>query len=437
MIGHASVLIETDSIGILSDPWTCGSAFNDGWLPYPEPILSSVVLERASYLWISHEHPDHFSIPTLQSIPEERRKHITVLFQRHYKSDVRDFLSSLGFRDVQELEHGRWLQLSGRTEICCRQVGHTDSLLVIREGSRCIVNLNDCVMPGSTLRKLKAELGEIDLLLRQFTYADWVGNPDETERMNRAKEKVLENVAQEINVLAPRAFIPFASFMRWAHQENTHQNKAMATVEEVAARSRSARVITLAPGDQWEVGTKADSSRAAQQFYAQARARLAEEPLITSEPILLEQLVEATKAQVERLRRSYPLAVCKWVPPVRFFINDYGELIEVSLTDGVRLMTGTEESSQVSISSQAMWYTFAFRWGLPTLGVSARYRLHGDETAFRRLKKVGSAYSAGLTIPRRGEGQDAWTARTAQFAWKRRRDLGSQFLARVLKVGND
>ena len=64
MVNHASVLVGTDNESILCDPWYSSHAFNKGWnLLYenkPEEILE--VLEKTSFIWISHEHPDHFSI---------------------------------------------------------------------------------------------------------------------------------------------------------------------------------------------------------------------------------------------------------------------------------------------------------------------------------------------------------------------------------------
>src|SRR6202171_490726 len=87
----------------------------------------------------------------------------------------------------------------------------------------------------------------------------------------------------------------------------------------------------------------------------------------------------------------------------------------------------------VRLSSQALWYSFAFRWGLPTLGSSARFTLQGPEGAFRRLKKLGSLYSSGL-YTRKGTGGDKGVSSWALIAylWQRRGDLYSQFLRRVV-----
>ena len=63
-INHSSLVVEDKRTKILCDPWFKGLAFQDGW---------SLLLDKShdinkidfDYIWISHEHPDHFSIPTL------------------------------------------------------------------------------------------------------------------------------------------------------------------------------------------------------------------------------------------------------------------------------------------------------------------------------------------------------------------------------------
>ena len=63
-INHASVLISNEEIGLLSDPWYQGDAFHKGWNLLHELSDDEIykLLKRTSHIWISHEHPDHFSI---------------------------------------------------------------------------------------------------------------------------------------------------------------------------------------------------------------------------------------------------------------------------------------------------------------------------------------------------------------------------------------
>ena len=63
-INHASVKISNNETAILTDPWYEGNAFNKGWLLLYENNDKEIIqtLSDIQYIWISHEHPDHFSI---------------------------------------------------------------------------------------------------------------------------------------------------------------------------------------------------------------------------------------------------------------------------------------------------------------------------------------------------------------------------------------
>ena len=65
--------------------------------------------------------------------------------------------------------------------------------------------------------------------------------------------------------------------------------------------------------------------------------------------------------------------------------------------------------------------------------MSGRYALEGDQRLFLRLKKLGSAYAAGIWTrePGRGLLNALEHPGRARYLWERRRDLISQFLGRL------
>ena len=105
MVSHASVLIETGPIVLLTDPWFMGEVFNESWSLLCTPALTPTTLQGVTHIWISHEHPDHLHFPTLQAIPAEQKSTITVLYQRHFASRVSEALTNLGFYQAIELPH--------------------------------------------------------------------------------------------------------------------------------------------------------------------------------------------------------------------------------------------------------------------------------------------------------------------------------------------
>ena len=103
-INHASVLVSYENIGILSDPWFSGDAFHKGWKLLHETPDSEVIklLHRVTHIWISHEHPDHFSIKFFKTHAETiKKKRIEILFQKTKDRRVVSFLKAQKFKIIE------------------------------------------------------------------------------------------------------------------------------------------------------------------------------------------------------------------------------------------------------------------------------------------------------------------------------------------------
>ena len=105
-VNHASVLIKYGKIGILSDPWYSQPVFHNGWrlLYENESNYVEEVLDRTSYIYLSHEHPDHFN-PSYLLKDEIKKKiiqnQITFLFQKTKDKRVISFLKNKGFKVIE------------------------------------------------------------------------------------------------------------------------------------------------------------------------------------------------------------------------------------------------------------------------------------------------------------------------------------------------
>ena len=101
-INHASVLIHHNKIRILSDPWYTGTVFHNGWRLLHEIQDSKIIdiLNQTTHIYISHEHPDHFSPPfflnkNIKNILME--KEIEILFQNTQDKRVVNFFKKNSF----------------------------------------------------------------------------------------------------------------------------------------------------------------------------------------------------------------------------------------------------------------------------------------------------------------------------------------------------
>jgi hypothetical protein len=429
-VGHASVLIEEGGIVLLMDPWLKGNAFNDSWTLYPQPVLRPEDLAGVTHIWISHEHPDHLSIPTIKSIPAEVKSKIVLLFQKHYDTEILAWFRTAGFQDVRELPHGKWLPLSPEVQVACYQIGHMDSALAVKSVKHMVLNLNDCETPVSTLKRLKRQLGHVDVLLDQFSIAGWPGNPQDVDRRRAAARHVMDNFVRDIKYIDPDFVVPFASFVRFSHKENAFINSVVNTIDDVAANVDNNRLLVLYPGDAWELGgDRWNGTAAAMDKYRHSWAGVGAQPLLSSETYAMDQIIDAANARIEEFQSKYQQFVLKRVPPVTFYVTDLARAFRIDVSSQAEEVNLLEKDCVVSLTSQAAWYTFAMRFGLPTLGVSARFTINHSEPAFARLKKLGSAYSSGFYTkkpPRFGV-----KPRLFEFWWRRRRDVYSQFIRRL------
>lgn len=101
-IGHATLLIRTNGLHILTDPWLfTHNKYIDRW-PYPFTFEDLPVLDL---ICISHEHSDHLNLPTLMRLD----KRIPVLVPKiecpnKYNRNLELTLTRLGFETVICLE---------------------------------------------------------------------------------------------------------------------------------------------------------------------------------------------------------------------------------------------------------------------------------------------------------------------------------------------
>jgi UDP-MurNAc hydroxylase len=240
-----------------------------------------------------HEHPDHLSIPTIKALPAEWKASVVALFQKHYDSEVIDWLRTQGFKEVRELPHAVWVELSSRCRVACYQVGHMDSALAIRGEGRTIFNLNDCDTPSVTLRRLARKMGHVDLLLDQFSIAGWCGNPEDVQRRRTTARQILDKFVRDVECINPDYVLPFASFVRFSHEENSYMNSSVNTLDDIAAKVDQSRLLVMYPGDVWdfEQGGVGDSETAKSK-YRHDWSEVAMQPLRSNEMCSIEKLLD-------------------------------------------------------------------------------------------------------------------------------------------------
>lgn len=220
-IGHAALEIDVAGKRILTDPWIKGKAFDDSWALLSKP---AEVVDRPDYIWISHEHPDHLNYPSLRELAATWRNRPTILYQKHASMRVLSSVSCLGF-PVLELPINEWTHLIANdaelrtAQIYCGSVGTMDSFLVVREfdrekfSVRNVLLMNDCVPTKGHLKRIKKEIGDIDMLFTQFSIAGHV--TDDQPALDK-----IQQMQDQIDILDPRRIVGYASFAYFCCGDN-------------------------------------------------------------------------------------------------------------------------------------------------------------------------------------------------------------------------
>jgi len=232
---NAAVTIENSGEKILCDPWLIPGCYYGAWHHYPKFNFIGKEFDDIDYIYISHIHPDHFDIKTMEKL----KKDIPVLIHEFPQKFLKANIEKLGFK-VEELAHNKrtnlgktWINILAaddcNPEICSRSFGcsfefnkfgtnQIDTLSVIDNDEQVIVNSNDCPweIGATTAKKIKEQYDKIDLLLVGYTgasdYPSCYDLPiDEKEKeAEKKKLKRLRDAESYINMFNPKFYMPFA-----------------------------------------------------------------------------------------------------------------------------------------------------------------------------------------------------------------------------------
>ncbi|MFM2153638.1 MAG: hypothetical protein RL199_2073 [Pseudomonadota bacterium] len=262
-VGHACLEIEAKDLTLLTDPWWAGPAYEAQWFPFPEPLPGRLEERAADYLYLSHGHEDHLHLPTLRRLPRST----TVLVPELLAGDLAPLLQGeLGFHDVVVLRHGRTQTLRRGIQATC-YLNATDSMLVLSDGDRVLVDANDALHASQPAvvdyfcRLLRERHPHIDTLFLGFAGASWAPNclrlPGKDDRAEaRAREEALvETFVDVVEKLRPRLACAFAASFALADPQLAWVNEVKLEVAapDVAWRRRhpsgGTSVHLLLPGD--------------------------------------------------------------------------------------------------------------------------------------------------------------------------------------------
>lgn len=258
-ISHASILVETRGLRILSDPWWNGPCFGAQWWTYPPAHLEPLSEVAPDYIYLSHGHHDHLHPGTLSGFPRSAK----LIVARDL--DLAPGLRDLGF-EVIEVDGDRPLAL-GESQVTVRVMPThgDDTLMVIADGDEVCINVNDALhsAPESVRKEFIARLrslhATIDYVFCGYGIASHFPNcyripGKDAAATTAARQRYFNRQwASIVAGLQPRFAFPFAAdvvFLEedlfWANEPTHNTERPTRALKELEAPETEA--IDIAPG---------------------------------------------------------------------------------------------------------------------------------------------------------------------------------------------
>jgi len=263
-IGHASVLIETNGISILSDPWWKGPCFGAQWWNRPNPDTTNIP-ELLDYIYISHGHQDHLHFGTLKTL--SRKAKILVSSTLSLKQS----LSDLGFT-VIEINPDEPLRLDENINVWIWPTYGGDTLFVLKDESEVLINLNDALhaapstIQDSNITKLNSMFPHADYVFCGYGTASHFPNcyfiPGKNDKLTAAKRQKYFNGewSKIMHSLQPKYGFPFAANVFFFEDDLIGLNETSHNTERPTEHYLShygktnSQLLDIAPGFQIEQG---------------------------------------------------------------------------------------------------------------------------------------------------------------------------------------
>ena len=406
-VNHASVIISYDNVNLITDPWLFGSAFNNGWTLICKTKMSTNEFKNITHIWLSHEHPDHFSHTVLKSIPEEFRKKIIFLYHETRDKRVINFCKTLGF-SIIEMKPNRRYELVKGFHITCGPYGLIDSWMLAEIDSMKILNLNDCgIYNNRQARLVTKHASEVDVMLTQFSYAGWAGNPEDVNFRKSMAKEIMYKIKTQAEFFKPRFIIPFASFVRFSHADNSYMNKEMNTIDEVnqfIEKKTKANSIILYPGDKWTVGDKHDNHHALKNYKKDFDSL--DKTSGKTPPVPMNDLINLALTFIDNLRKRnswFFIRLCYFIgifKTVKIVVKDINTSISFDAIHGIQQLDFDVNEADIITDSDSLADVLKSDWGADTLAVNGRYRTSGgNKHNFFRLFLISAFNTSGWSFP--------------------------------------
>jgi L-ascorbate metabolism protein UlaG (beta-lactamase superfamily) len=402
-VNHSGFIVEYKGKKIMVDPWLEGMVFLNAWKQHSPTLFTYEEFADIDYIRFSHEHPDHFYPPNLKKISPQHKSKITILFQDTIDKRVADYCANAGFKSVIELKKNTFLDILPDFQVMCEHFAEGDSWICFKTPDQTLLNVNDCGIGNkSSADEILTKIGKVDILMTQFSYAFWAGNPeDKALRQSYADDK-LQLVKSQIEFFRPKVTIPIASYVYFCHKDNRHLNDLINTSEKVyrfIKENTDTEPVILYNNETYTYPEQHDSQASIHLYQEDLRRVLNDDSAFVSkyETVSKEEVSKAADAFVLDMQKNNSFLIKRALRKANVYITDWNESYALSL-DGFQKTNSTEDNSDVIMSSDLLLFCLKFPFGLDTVQISGRFRKphNGNYNNFYNLFRINHLKMRGI-----------------------------------------
>ncbi len=411
-INHASILVSNSNKSILTDPWYSGSVFDNGWNLLFENSTEKIIeiLQTVDYIWISHEHPDHFSIKFIKDYEKVlKERNIKFIFQKTKDKRVVSFLKKMKFETL-ELENNKLLNIDKNFSLKIQKCDFYDSALILKINDKTIFNINDCPLKSkSDIEGFKKKYGQCDYLFTQFSYAAWKGGKNNSGWRDFAAREKIQTLKNQSEIFGSKFTIPFASFIKFSDNYNNYLNDSINTPNIIIKKCKdlNSKIIFLEPYQIFDLDNPKEDTQGYNFWNKIYENRINFDTISNNKIYEFETLKESFNIYQKRIFENNSKSLIFILSKLKFFqffqpiiieLKDINKIIEVDIANNI--FKEVNKEPDIEMYSRSLNLIFIQDFGFDTLTVNGCFE-ERKKNAFAKISKcfaIGNLNNLGIRL---------------------------------------
>jgi UDP-MurNAc hydroxylase len=296
-----------------------------------------------------------------------------------------------------------FIHLHEDLSVMCEAYQEGDSWLFIKTADCTIFNTNDCgIRDRNDALKIKAKVGEPDILMTQFSYAYWAGNKEEVAFRRKVADDKLEGLKFQVEIFKPKITIPIASFIYFCHEENFYLNDEINRPQKVVdyiSNNTNSKPVILYPGESYSPFEKHDNQLSIEKYNVDMERVFNAKSLVTTISVIESELIKLSLEFVQDMKLKFGIWT-KMLKPSFIYITDYNKAYQLSMEKGLEQVSLSIDECDCSLGSESLSFNFKFPYGNDTLGINGRYQRpkRGNYSRFYNFFRYNQLESRGIPI---------------------------------------